>query len=45
MFTEEREDPLHHKHTRKNIEKPIGTSDDIDFSREEIQHAIESFSD
>ena len=45
LFTEDREDTLHHKLIRKNIEEPIGTSDDLDFSREEIQHTIESFSD
>jgi hypothetical protein len=45
LFTEDREDILHHKHIRKNIEEPISSSDDIDFSREEIQHTIESFSD
>jgi DNA-binding transcriptional regulator YhcF (GntR family) len=45
LFTEDREDTLHHKLIRKNIEETIGTSDDIDFSREEIHHTIESFSD
>jgi hypothetical protein len=46
LLTEDREeDTLHHKHIRKNTEEPIGTSDDIDFSRQEIQHTIESFND
>jgi hypothetical protein len=32
------EDTLHHKHIKKNTEEPIGTSDDVYFLRQEIQH-------
>ena len=33
------------KELRKTIEVSIRTRDDVDFSREEIKHAIESFND
>jgi hypothetical protein len=46
LFTgDTEEDTLHHKNIRKTIEEPICTSDDLEFSREEIKHTIESFSD
>jgi len=45
LFTEDtEEDTLHHKKIR-TIEEPICTSDDLEFSREEIKHTIESFND
>jgi len=40
LFTE---DTLHHKNIMRTIEKPICTSDDLEFTREEIEHTIESF--
>ena len=40
LFTE---DTLHHKNIRRTIEETICTSDDLEFSREEIKHEIESF--
>ena len=46
LFTEDgNEETLHHKNIRKAIEEPICTCDDLQFSREEINHTIESFND
>ena len=46
IFTEDREEEtLHHKNIRKTIEEPVCTNDDLEFSREEIKHTIESFND
>jgi len=39
------QDTLHHKNIRRTIEETILTGDDLVFSREEIKHTIESFSD
>ena len=44
LYTEDREEEtLHHKTLRKNLEEPINTSDDEEFSREEIKQTIDSF--
>ena len=45
LFTEDKEHTLHHKNIRRTIEEPISTSDDLEFSREEMKHTIESFKD
>ena len=36
-------DNPHHKTVRRVIEEPIHTNEDVDFSREEVQNAIDSF--
>ena len=44
FFTEDREeDNSRHKNIRKAIEEPINTSEDLEFSREEVKRTIESF--
>jgi hypothetical protein len=45
-FTEDREEETqHHKNIRKTTEEPINTSEDAEFSREEIRQIIVSFND
>jgi len=41
----EEKETQHHKNTRKSIEEPISTSEDVEFSREEIRQTTESFND
>ena len=36
-------DNPHHKTVRRAIEEPIHTNEEVDFSREEVQNAIDSF--
>ena len=44
LYTEDREEEtLYHKTLRKNLEELINTSDDEEFSREEIKQTIDSF--
>jgi hypothetical protein len=45
IFTEDREeeDSLHHTNIRRDIGEPINTNDDVEFTREEIKHTIDSF--
>ena len=39
IFTEDsEEDNLHHKKIRQSIEEPIHTTEDVDFTQEEIKH-------
>ena len=46
LFKENSEEKnSHQKKLRRTIEEPIRTSDDVQFSREEIKHAIESLND
>jgi len=46
LFKEDNEEEnSHQKKLRKTIEEPIRTSDDVEFSQEEIKHVIESFND
>jgi len=46
LFKEDSEEEnSHQKKLRKTIEEPIRTTDDVEFSREKIKHAIESFND
>jgi hypothetical protein len=43
LFTEDRDEETLHKNIRKNIKEPTDTSDNVEFSREEIKHTIDSF--
>ena len=46
LFQEDNtEENQYQKQIRKTLEEPIKTIDDIEFSREEIKQAIESFND
>jgi len=45
-FPEDREEGTqHHKNIRKSIDEPINTSEDVEFSRQEIRQTIVSFND
>jgi len=46
LFEEDNtEENQNQKQIRKTVEQPIKTIDDIEFSREEIKQAVESFND
>jgi len=46
LFEEDNtEENQYQKQIRRAVEQPIKTIDDIEFSREEIKQAIESFND